>query len=220
MKKHVKAIFAVAACLLAAFVLWTVLVRVVDVQAIGPEGSSVGFATLNGRFHELTGVHLSLYDATDLLSVIPLGIIAGFGLLGLIQWIRRKSFLKVDPDILALGGFYVVVLAVFFLFEVLAVNYRPVLIEGVLEASYPSSTTMLVLCVMPTAMIVLGRRIRHTALRASLLSVMGVFTAFMLIGRVISAVHWLTDIIGGILLSAGLVLLYVGVCSAVSPKEK
>ena len=208
MKKHVKAIFAVAACLLAAFVLWTVLVRVVDVQAIGPEGSSVGFATLNGRFHELTGVHLSLYDATDLLSVIPLGIIAGFGLLGLIQWIRRKSFLKVDPDILALGGFYVVVLAVFFLFEVLAVNYRPVLIEGVLEASYPSSTTLLVLCVMPTAATQLWGRIKGVILRRAAVWAIGVFTVFMVLARLVSGVHWLTDIVGGILLSGGLVAGY------------
>ena len=218
MKKQEKAIFLTAGCLLVAFVLWTVLVRVVDVQAIGPEGSRVGFAALNGAFHGLTGVHLFLYDATDILSIIPLAMIAGFGLLGLIQWIRRKSFLKVDRSILVLGGFYVVVLAVFFLFEVLAVNYRPVLIEGVLEASYPSSTTMLVLCVMPTAMLQLHSRIRNTALRVSLLAVMGGFTAFMLVGRVISGVHWITDIIGGILLSAGLVLLYVGACRTAERK--
>ena len=219
MKKKERSAFLIAGVLLAAFVLWTALVRVVDLQAIGPNESVVGFSTLNGAFHHLTGVHMFLYDATDLLSVIPLGIIAGFGLLGLVQLIRRKSLFKVDRSILVLGGFYVVVLAVFFLFEVLAVNYRPVLIEGVLEASYPSSTTMLVLCVMPTAMLQLYDRIRNAAVRVSLLSVMGVFTAFMLIGRVISGVHWLTDIIGGILLSAGLVLLYVATCSAVTPED-
>ena len=216
MKKKEKAILLTGACLLVAFVLWTVLVRLVDVQSIGPEASAVGFATLNGRFHALTGVHLALYDATDLLSIIPLAIVAGFAVLGLIQWIRRKSLRRVDPSILALGGFYAVVMAVFLLFEVLAVNYRPILIEGVLEASYPSSTTMLALCVMPTAMLQTKERMRNTVACRILLVVMGVFTAFMLIGRVISGVHWLTDIIGGILLSAGLVLLYEGACRALS----
>ena len=34
------------------------------------------------------------------------------------------------------------------------------------------------------------------------------FSAFMVIGRLISGVHWATDIIGSILLSAGLFMLY------------
>ena len=219
MNKKVKALFLMGGGLLAVFVLWTALVRTVDLGTIGPNGSAVGFSALNGWFHGLTGVHLSLYDITDLLSVIPLGVVAGFAVLGLVQLIRRRSPLKVDRSILVLGGFYVAVMGVFLLFEVLAINYRPILIEGVLEASYPSSTTMLVLCVMPTAMMQFHDRIRSPILRGILLSVMGVFTAFMLIGRTVSGVHWITDIIGGILLSAGLVFLYWAACLAVRRKE-
>ena len=123
MKRENKRLFLIAAGALAAFVLWTVLVRVVDLQQIGPEGSVVGFAAFNAFVHGLTGVHMGLYELTDLLSVIPLAIIGGFGLLGLVQWITRKSFAKVDYSILVLGGFYIVVLAIFALFEVLAINY-------------------------------------------------------------------------------------------------
>lgn len=195
-------------CLLAVFVLWTAAVRLVDVQSSGPQDSAVGFATINGAFHAMTGVHMALYDVTDLLSVIPLGCVAAFGFLGLVQWIRRRDLRKVDGDILVLGGFYVAVLAAFFLFEKLAVNYRPVLIEGVLEASYPSSTTMLALCVMPSVMLQLHRRMKDGAAKRCVQVVLFAFTAFMVIGRLISGVHWLTDIIGGALLSAGLVLLY------------
>lgn len=195
-------------CLLVAFVLWTVAVSFVDVQPIGPNDSAVGFATINGAFHRLTGVHMALYDITDWLSVIPLACVAGFALLGLVQWIRRKDLRKVDGDVLVLGGFYVVVLAVFVLFEKLAVNYRPVLIEGVLEASYPSSTTMLVLCVMPSMMLQLHSHMKSGARKNCVQILLAVFTTFMVVGRLISGVHWLSDIIGGILLSAGLVLLY------------
>ena len=127
--------FSIAWGLLAAFVLWTAVVSLVDVQAIGPRGSSVGLAALNGFFHNLTGVHLSLYLITDWLSLVPLGIVLGFGALGLVQWVKRKSIWKVDRSILVLGGFYLVVLAAFVFFEVYAVNYRPILIEGVLEVS-------------------------------------------------------------------------------------
>ena len=200
--------FWLAGCLLVAFVIWTALVKIVDVQAIGPEGSMVGFAALNGFFHNLTGVHMSVYDLTDLLSVLPLGIIGIFGLLGLIQWIKRKRLLKIDYSILVLGGFYIVVLAIFVFFEKFVINYRPILIEGVLEASYPSSTTMLVMCVMPTAMLQCRDRIAGKPVRLAVNFLMAAFTAFMVIGRLISGVHWLTDIIGGAILSAGLVMLY------------
>ena len=208
MKRENKRLFLIAAGALAAFVLWTVLVRVVDLQQIGPEGSVVGFAAFNAFVHGITGVHMGLYELTDLLSVIPLAIIGGFGLLGLVQWIKRKSFAKVDYSILVLGGFYIAVLVIFALFEVLAINYRPVLIEGKLEASYPSSTTMLVMCVLPTAVMQLRGRIQNPVLNHSVSFVLGVFTGFMVVVRLISGVHWVTDIIGGALLSTGLVVLY------------
>ena len=199
---------AVAAGFLAAFVVWTILVRLVDVQAIGPEGSSVGFATLNGWFHRTVGVHMSLYNITDTISILPLAVIGGFGILGLVQVITRKSLLKVDRSILALGGFYVAVLAVFLLFEVLDVNYRPVLIEGVLEASYPSSTTMLAISVLSTAALQFRDRIPNRALRICVIAVTIALMVFMVVGRIISGVHWITDIIGGALFSVAAVLAY------------
>ena len=136
---------------LAAFVLWTLLLCFVDVRAIGPEGSSVGFSALNGFIHEKIGVNMYLYNITDWLGLVPIGVALGFAILGLIQLIKRKSLLRVDRSILALGVFYIIVVAVYLFFEIVVINYRPVLIEGCLEASYPSSTTMLVTCVMPSA---------------------------------------------------------------------
>ena len=188
--------------------LWTAALGLVDVQPIGPRGSAVGFATVNRFVHDLTGVHMSLYVLTDWLSLVPLGFAAGFGLLGLVQWIRRKQLRKVDPGILALGVFYMAVMGTFLLFEVLAVNCRPVLIEGVLEPSYPSSTTMLVMCVMPTAVMQLNRRIRNARVKRCAGFVITVFALFMVAGRLVAGVHWFTDIAGGALLSAGLVGLY------------
>lgn len=197
-----------AAAMLVAFALWTAALHFVDVQPIGPRESAVGFAAVNRYFHNLTGVHMSLYAITDWLSIVPIGFVLGFALLGLVQWLKRKHLLKVDRSILVLGGFYLVIMAVYAAFEVAVVNYRPVLIEGQLEASYPSSTTMLVMCVMPTAMMQLRTRIVNRSLRRWVLIGMSSFTVFMVIGRLLSGVHWLTDIIGGALLSAGLVMMY------------
>ena len=211
MKKKSRRLFFVGASLLAAFVLWTVLIRFVDVQAIGPQESSVGFAMLNGYVHSLTGENMSLYVITDWLGLVPIGVAFGFAVLGLVQLIKRKSLFKVDLSILVLGGFYIVVMAVYVLFEMVVINYRPILIDGYLEASYPSSTTMLVMCVMPTAMMQLRTRIKNKVFSWCVMVAISAFIAFMAIGRLMSGVHWITDIIGGVLVSAGLVITYATV---------
>lgn len=208
MKKESKRDFWVAAYTLTAFILWTAAVKIIDVQPIGPQETSVGFASLNHFVHGLTGVHMALYIITDWLGLVPLCFVIGFAVLGLMQWIRRKSIFKVDYSILILGVFYIVVMAVYVLFEMVVINYRPVLINGYLETSYPSSTTMLVLCVMPTAIMQLYTRIKNNVLRICIAITISVFIVFMVIARLLSGVHWFTDIMGGILLSEGLVVMY------------
>lgn len=193
---------------LAAFVLWTVLVKYVNTDEIGPNDSSVGFSSFNSIFHEFTGVHFWLYDLTDWLGLVPVFFMFGFASLGLFQLIKRKSLFKVDFDILALGIFYIVMTAVYLLFEVFPMNYRPVLINGILEVSYPSSTTLLVSCVMPTAAIQLKNRTKNPIINKTVVIAIDIFTVFMVLGRIISGVHWITDIIGGLLFSFGLVALY------------
>ena len=216
MEKKNSRLFWVGAGLLAVFVLWTVLIRFVDVEAIGPRQSSVGFATLNGYIHNLTGVNMSLYIITDWLGLVPIGVAFGFAVLGIVQCIKRKSLLKVDRSILTLGGFYIVVMAVYILFEIVVINYRPTLINGYLEASYPSSTTILVMCVMPTAMMQLRTRIKNDLFRRCVMLTITVFITFMVIGRLVSGVHWITDIIGGALLSTAIVLMYYSIGNIVA----
>ena len=219
MKKKSKLLLGAGACLLIAFALWTVLVLTVDIRAIGPHGSEVGFASLNEGVHKLTGANMTLYEITDWLGIVPIGTALCFGVTGLVQWIRRRSLFKVDRSLLLLGGFYIAVMATFVFFEIVEVNYRPVLINGCLEASYPSSTAMLVLTVMPTAIMQCRDRVKSIAWRRCITLGTVAFIAFMLIGRILSGVHWITDIIGGVLISAGLVAVYAGL-HAVDGAEK
>lgn len=208
MKKKNRRYLYISVSMLTAFVLWTAAVCFVDVRAIGPDGSSVGFATFNGFVHKITGVNMLLYKITDWLGLVPFFAAAGFALSGLAQWIKRKSLCRVDYTLFVLGGFYVAVIAVYILFETVTINYRPVLINGLLEKSYPSSTTLLVICVMSTAMMQLNSRIKNNAFRKAVSVSISAFIIFMIVGRLVSGVHWFTDIIGGGLLSAGLVTLY------------
>ena len=194
--------------LLVGFAVWTFLIQEVDVQPIGPNGSSVGFAALNGWFHQLTGVHWMLYTLTDWLGLVPIFVCLIFAGIGFVQLVQRKSLFKVDLDIIMLGAYYVLVIFGYLLFEMVPINYRPVLIEGFLEASYPSSTTLLVLSVMPTLYFQAQRRLNPNALRQTILVFSVLFSAFMVIGRLVSGVHWLTDIVGAVLLSSGIFLIY------------
>ena len=203
-----------AALLLAAFAAWTIAIHRIDVQPIGPNGSHVGFAALNGFAHRLTGVNWSLYRITDWPGLVPIAVAMGFAALGLAQWIRRRSIAKVDRSLLALGGLYIAALAAYLLFEARPINYRPVLIGGCLETSYPSSTALLVLCVMPTAARQWNARIRRKAVRRGAIAASRAFAALMVAGRFLAGVHWITDIIGGALLAAGLVSLYDSACKA------
>ena len=200
--------FCAAVGMLVLFVLWTMAVRCFDVRPIGPGNSLVGFAGINSMVHELTGVHMQLYVLTDWLGLVPVAFGFGFAVLGLVQLIMRRSIFRVDGSILLLGIFYIAVAAAYILFEMFPVNCRPVLIEGRLEASYPSSTTLLVLCVMPTTVMQLKTRIKNSLVERSTAFAITCFGVFMVAVRMISGVHWFTDIVGGVLLSAGLVNSY------------
>ena len=194
--------------LLAAFALWTALVQLVDVRPVGQNGTCVGFAAFNVWFHGLTGVHMVLYAITDWLGLVPVAVCLGFGAMGATQLVRRRSLFAVDPDLLLLGVYYVLIAAAYLLFEAFPINYRPIPIDGVMEASYPSSTTLLVLGVMPTLAYQIVRRSKSIQAKVAVVAFVAAFSALMVAGRLVSGVHWATDIVGSILLAAGLFAMY------------
>ncbi len=206
--RKMKKDFRTAAVLLVLFVLLTVCVRLIDVRPIGPQGSAVGFAALNGAVHKLTGEHMAWYDITDILGKAALLCAAGFGGLGLYQLVTRKDLRKVDADLYVLGAFYVLVIALYAFFEVCIINYRPVLIENELEASYPSSHTMVTIFIMASAVMQFKKRLKPGTLMIAVNVLCILVMAVTVIGRFISGVHWFTDIIGGLLLGSGCVYLY------------
>ena len=193
------------------FVIWTILIQKVDVKIVGETATEVGFATLNSWFHQLTGVHLWLYNVTDWLGLIPIFVCFAFAVLGFAQLIKQKNLFKVDKDILILGIYYILVIFCYLIFEMIPINYRPIFIEGRREVSYPSSTTLLILSVIPTLIFQCRRRMKNQ-MRIKLIEGLSyVFLLFMVFGRLISGVHWLTDIVGAIFLSFGLYRLYIAI---------
>ena len=107
-------------------------------------------------------------------------------------------------------GFTYVVTALFYLlFEILVINYRPILEDGELEASYPSSHTMLAVSVFGSAAVYAVYRIKDDLLKKAVVIVSIILAAGMALGRLISGVHWFTDILGGVLLGCAIISLYM-----------
>ncbi|MBQ3575091.1 MAG: phosphatase PAP2 family protein [Clostridia bacterium] len=201
-------LFIPGAAVFALFALFTWSLGFVDVRPVGPMDSCVAYAGVNKAVHGFFGVNRLLYTLTDWAGVIAIAVARGFAAMGLAQWIRRRRICRVDGGILLLGAFYIFVFGAYAFFEMKVVNRRPILIGGILEASYPSSTTMLAMCVMPAAMLQFRRLIKRPWLMKAVNILCGAFTAFMVIGRLLCGAHWLTDILGGAMFSLSAVLIY------------
>ena len=210
MKERGKRLMILGCISISIFVLWTILIQTVDVQPIGVNGTTVGFAAFNTMFHKWTGVHMNIYYITDWLGLVPVFVCMVFGCVGFVQLVKRKSLRKVDRDIILLGIYYVLVIMGYLVFEMIPINYRPILIDGFMEASYPSSTTLLILSVMPTLTFQSKRRIENRYIQKSIEVFSNLFIVFMVGGRLISGVHWFTDIVGSVMLSVGMFHVYKG----------
>ena len=220
MKENGKRFLVFGIAFVVVFAIWTTLIQIIDVQPFGVNGTDIGFATVNVWFHELTGVHMTVYLLTDWMGLVPVFVCMLFGCIGFVQLVKRKSPCKVDYDILLLGIYYIVVIAGYLIFEMIPINYRPILIEGRMEASYPSSTTLLVLSVMPTLIIQVNRRVENEVVKKVICILTVLFIVFTVAGRLICGVHWLTDIVGSVLLSVGLFWTYKGIVLMKDCKER
>lgn len=189
------------------------MVRMVDVSAIGPNGTSIGLSHINQKVHETIGVNQIWYDITEILGGVAILVAGIFALVGFVQLVKGKSLAKVDKEIYAVGGLYAVVVVLYALFEKVIINYRPVIMDGETapEASFPSSHTMLTCVVMGSAIILIGKYIQSEGLKKILQIAAAVILIVTVVGRLISGVHWFSDIMGGIFISLTLVSIFDGI---------
>lgn len=181
-------------------IIYTILVKYVDTSIIGPNGSVVGFSSLNSFVFNLTGNNMTLYKITEILGIIPILIALMYAVIGLIQVIDRKS-LKVDKELIALGILYIIVILIYAFFEKCIINYRPVLIDGILEASYPSSHTLLSICICGSALLINKYLFNNKKIYKYVNIVSIISMVLIVLGRLLSGVHWASDIIGSIIIS-------------------
>lgn len=218
MKKRTLSLFITGGALAALFVALIILLKTVDVGAIGAEGSSVGLSALNKAFADIVGTNMIWYDVTEYLGYCEIGLALGFILLAAVQAFRRKSVKKVDRDLILLVGFDFMLIALYLFFDIVAINYRPVLIDGKLDPSFPSTHTMIAVFVTLTSLYQSLTRIKKPAVKWIYVAVISAIGITVIAGRIISGVHWLTDIVGGALLGGTLAVLYFASCFALKDK--
>ncbi|MBQ1528558.1 phosphatase PAP2 family protein [Candidatus Saccharibacteria bacterium] len=204
-------IFSIIFAVLA--IAFTAIVKFVDIRPVTLENSPVGLASLNEPVRQLfsyndQGINPTWDKITDLAAAALFVVAAYFVILGFVQLIRRKSLKKVDRELKLLAGFYVVLGAIYLFFEkVLIINFRPVLIDGVLEASYPSSHALFALALAGSAIL-----LTHNYIKPKFATVINLVLALLALvvtfGRLIAGVHWFTDVMGSILISATLISLF------------
>jgi membrane-associated phospholipid phosphatase len=210
--------FLISGILLLIAITFTILVKVVDVKQIGVNNSSIGFATLNQFIFETTGVNMIWYHITDWLGLIPVFMAIVYAFIGLIQLIKRRSIFKVDKEIILLGLYYIVVIALYVFFEKVIINYRPILMNGFLEASYPSSHTLMTICICGSS-ILINKKLFNNKITKAINCLSIIIITITVVGRLISGVHWFTDIIGGILISSGLLMTFYSLLSIIKKEN-
>ena len=210
--------FFISAILILLAIGFTVLVKVVDVKQVGVNETSIGFATVNQFVFNLFGVNMIWYHITDWLGLVPIFMAMAYALIGLIQLVKRKSLFKVDKEIITLGIFYVVVMALYLFFEKVIVNYRPILMDGFIEASYPSSHTLMTICLCGSSIIV-NRKLFNNKITKFMNILSIAIILITIIGRLISGVHWFTDIIGGIFISIALLMTLYSIINLIKKES-
>jgi len=215
-----KKLFLISCILLLVAITYTFLVKYVDVSNIAPDGSNVGFATLNSRFKDMVGLNMTWYKITKYLGLIPLAMCGCYALLGCYQLIKNKGFKGVDKRIYALGVFYVVFAIVYFFFEKVALNYRPFLIDGELEASFPSTHTLLAICICGSSLMVAKHFIKNEKLLKATNIITWLVMLLIVVGRTLSGVHWLTDIFGGIIISIFMLMAFYTAINIINSIER
>jgi len=221
MKLSLKSFIAPIIVLVISLV-FCVLFLTYDVQAIGPNGTSVGFAGINGAFASKFGFNETLYKISDYLGYLSILGVVIFACQGLYQLIKYRGLKGVDNEILLLGGIFLLIFILYVLFNEVALNFRPIIEPGKIEpeASFPSSHVLMASTVMGAIFVALPTYVKNKKFLLALKVVCILIFAGTVICRLFCGIHWVTDIAAGLLISSTLLSFFKVLYSALPKKEE
>jgi len=217
--KENKKYFIMSAVLLVLFVIFVILAKTVDVAAVGPMGSEIGFASINKSAADAIGYNESIYNVSKSLSYFGIAVMVVFGLFGAMQLYYKKGPKNVDKDLYALYGLYVLGLIVYIVLEKVVINSSPVFSNG-LKVSYSSFYIILAVAFMGAAIVEFNARLKAKKVKIIVLTLCILDGIGLLVTRLVSGVHWVTDVIGTLLISVACFLLFLGVFNVIVQNKK
>ncbi|MCR4792357.1 MAG: phosphatase PAP2 family protein [Lachnospiraceae bacterium] len=199
-------------------ITWIMMIKFYDVYTIGPQGTEIGLSSLNLWFRDLfdypaLGFFRTPYLITEFIGYLSLLLCGFWGCIGIYQWVKEKDINAVDKTIFATGVLYAITIVLYVVFEKLVVNYRPIIMPGdsEVEPSFPSSHTMLSIIALGSTHYLIGYFLEDTKYKKLIRPLQiacSVLIAVCVIGRLVCGVHWFSDIVGGILISTTLLIIY------------
>lgn len=207
MKKHIIN-FSITAALFVVFAVFTIIAKFVDTGLVLTTNTKIGLSSINKPIFDSIKISDAWGTVSTVLFLVAALVALALIVIGVREFIKTKQLSKVNHKILFLIGLYMLTVFFYFLFEILIVNYRPLLDEGLAKASYPSSHTLLVCVVCLSACFVVPDYIKNKPLKITIISLLILISLLTPVTRMLAGMHWFSDIIGSLLLSAALVMCY------------
>ncbi len=148
-------------------------------------------------------------------ALITLGI---FVILGLCQWISRKSLKKVDKELLWFPLPLALMAITYVVFDkFLILNTRP---DGSGEPSFPSTHVMVVTTIFLLTAVILPKYIKSKIACLVLYLLMLAFVILNGVGRVLANKHWTSDVLGAVGFSFIFVAIYCLIYQLIIKKKE
>ena len=203
--------YALTIILLISFIVFTIIVKCVDVKPLGINETNIGLSTFNISVRDKIPYNETWYKITKYFGYLWFVVCGLFAAYGIYLFIKNKSLKKIDYKLYILFSIFLLAIILYISFEFIKINYRPILEDGKMELSYPSSHTLLSIAIfVPSALYIIDSKFNKIFKYISVPTLL-ILAILIVVGRFLSGVHWATDIFGGIILGSFLISLYISI---------
>lgn len=206
MKKFFNKNSIIGLSFLGLFLLLIILLQF-DKNIITISGKEVGLSHINDLIDYKSNKKLDIIS--DILLYTSFIVAIAGVVIGLYQLITRKSLFKVDSFIIIFGIFLVAAVILWILFDyVIKINYRPL---NPNEGSFPSTHVLLTVFLTNVGGLMLAKYCKNTTLIIVAYVVSLLFIILVVLFRILSGMHYITDVFGGLFLGFSLSYLFNGI---------
>lgn len=175
--------------------IFTILVSFVDVKIFNVTNTKIGLYSLNKIFlvNSINSNYINIIS--NGIFLICLLVIILMLLLITFEYFKTK---KINKNNLNFFIHFLIMVLIWIIFDkILIINYRPILINGNIEGSYPSTHVM----VSTFVLLFLSDQLKKIFKNDKIFYIISIgLIIIQSISRILLTMHWFTDIIGGLLI--------------------